>query len=97
MGNLKNELAGMRLESPFRLLDIKVKVKEKGLPSFQISLRDIEDDLESLFLKSTVSLFEFIAHVEGVGRVEGVLRYHPFLYDKETFPDVQPLDSTGMI
>ena len=97
MGNIRNELAGMRLESPFRQLDIKVQVKEKGLVSYQVSLRDIKDDLESLFLKSSVSLFEFIAHVEGIGRVEGVLRYHPFLYNKETFPDVQFLDSTGMI
>ena len=24
--------------------------------------------------------------MEGTGIVEGVLRYHPFLYDKETYP-----------
>ena len=32
------------------------------------------------------SNFEFKATVEGTGIVEGVLRYHPFLYDKETYP-----------
>ncbi len=31
-------------------------------------------------------MFEFKATVEGTGIVEGVLRYHPFLYDKETYP-----------
>jgi len=94
MGNINSELDGMRLASPFRHMDIQLIVKEKGNTLQKISLRDINDDLESLFLKSTSSLFEFIAQVEGMGKVEGVLRYHPFLYDKETFPDVQALDST---
>ena len=95
MGNINSELDGMRLASPFRHMDIQLIVKDKGSTLQRISLRDIDDDLESLFLKSTSSLFEFIAQVEGMGKVEGVLRYHPFLYDKETFPDVQALDSTG--
>ena len=96
MGNIKNKVVGMRLESPFRQMDIAVIVKDKGVVTHQVSLRDIDNDLESLFLKSTQSLFEFNAHVEGVGKIEGVLRYHPFLYDRETFPDVQGIDSAGM-
>jgi hypothetical protein len=51
-----------------------------------IELRDIMDDAQSSFIRSAASTFEFKATVEGTGVAEGVLRYHPFLYDKETFP-----------
>ena len=97
MGNIKDKVPGMRLESPFRNMEIEVDIKDKGTVTYHVSLTDIEDDLESLFLKSTSSLFEFNAHVEGVRKVEGVLRYHPFLYDKETFPDLQNIDPTGIL
>ena len=42
--------------------------------------------MQTLYIRSTASVFEFKATVEGLGIVEGVLRYHPFLYDRETFP-----------
>lgn len=51
-----------------------------------VDLRDIMDDMQSQFVQTSASSFEFKAHVEGTGIVEGVLRYHPFLYDSETFP-----------
>ncbi len=51
-----------------------------------MSLRDVEDDLQTLFVKTAASAFEFTAHVEGTGIVEGILRYHPFLFENETFP-----------
>lgn len=51
-----------------------------------LNLRDIDDDLQSQFVKTAGSVFDFKAKVEGAGIVEGVLRYHPFLYDHETFP-----------
>lgn len=31
--------------------------------------------------------FEFKASKEGDAKVEGLLRYHPFLYDRETYPE----------
>ena len=35
--------------------------------------------------------------MEGTGIVEGVLRYHPFLYDKETYPlDVNTYTGTNI-
>ena len=51
-----------------------------------IHLRDVEDDLQTQFVRNSVNAFEFKAVVEGSMDVEGVLRYHPFLYDKETYP-----------
>ena len=51
-----------------------------------INLRDIDDDMQTLYVRSGASVFDFKATVEGSGVVEGIIRYHPFLYDKETFP-----------
>ena len=51
-----------------------------------INLRDVNDDMQSLYIRSASDCFEFKSVVEGMGIVEGILRYHPFLYDKETFP-----------
>ncbi len=51
-----------------------------------INLRDIYDDMQTQYIRTASSTFEFKATVEGMGIVEGVLRYHPFLYDRETFP-----------
>ena len=49
----------------------------------------METDLQTLYIQSAASVFEFRARVENAGVVEGVLRYHPFLYDKETYPALE--------
>ena len=59
---------------------------EKGKQPRRMELREIQDDMQTLYIRSAASVFEFRAHVENAGIVEGVLRYHPFLYDRETFP-----------
>ncbi len=51
-----------------------------------INLRDISDDMQTQYIRSAANTFEFKATVEGTGIVEGVLRYHPFLFDRETYP-----------
>lgn len=56
-----------------------------GRPPRVFNLRDIDSDVETQFVRSAASTFEFKAAVDG-GRIEGILRYHPFLYDHETFP-----------
>ena len=58
----------------------------KNQPRMAINLRDIQDDMQTQYIRTSASTFEFKATVEGMGIVEGVLRYHPFLYDRETFP-----------
>lgn len=41
--------------------------------------------MQTQFVRNAASSFEFKALIEGA-KVEGVLRYHPFLYDRETYP-----------
>ncbi|KAJ8322368.1 hypothetical protein KUTeg_000839 [Tegillarca granosa] len=79
-----------RSTSPFKNIDIEVtminRVHNRTYPAIHINLRDIDDDMQTQFVRSAASTFEFKAKVEGSGVVEGILRYHPFLYDRETYP-----------
>ena len=52
-----------------------------------VNLREIDNDMQTLYINSTADTFEFKAYVESDGTVEGILRYHPFLDDKETYPE----------
>lgn len=52
-----------------------------------LNLREVDDDMQTLYINSAADTFEFKASSgPGGGTVEGVLRYHPFLYDRETYP-----------
>ena len=66
---------------------------EKGKQPKRKKLEEIDNDLQSQYIRSTASAFEFRAHCEGGGVVEGKLRYHPFLYDRETYPQLLTLSS----
>ena len=66
-------------------LKVKLYLRGQALPRV-INLHNIEDDMQTLFARSSSSTFEFKAIVDGSSAVEGMLRYHPFLYDRETFP-----------
>ncbi|XP_038051940.1 structural maintenance of chromosomes flexible hinge domain-containing protein 1-like [Patiria miniata] len=85
-GNEASGLGNKRPMSPFKNIDITVGIYDRGKTPRLISLRDIMDDMQTKYIRSAVDSFEFRAVVEGTGIVEGILRYHPFLYDKETFP-----------
>ena len=74
--------------TPFRNIDIQVVLYEKGKQAKRIALRDIDDDLQSQYIRTTASAFEFRAHCDGGAIVEGMLRYHPFLYDSESYPQL---------
>uniref|UniRef100_A0A3B5M7F6 Structural maintenance of chromosomes flexible hinge domain containing 1 n=1 Tax=Xiphophorus couchianus TaxID=32473 RepID=A0A3B5M7F6_9TELE len=52
-----------------------------------INLRQVKDDMQTLFINAAKDTFEFRATSPDNGIVEGVLRYHPFLYDRETYPE----------
>lgn len=43
--------------------------------------------MQTLYINSSVAEFEFKAKRKGDAYVEGLLRYHPFLYDRETYPE----------
>uniref|UniRef100_G3NJK2 Structural maintenance of chromosomes flexible hinge domain containing 1 n=1 Tax=Gasterosteus aculeatus aculeatus TaxID=481459 RepID=G3NJK2_GASAC len=70
-------------------IDIQIILREKPPKSPSVlNLREIDDDRQTLFLNATVDTFEFHAATEkDGGTVEGVIRYHPFLYDRETYPE----------
>ncbi|XP_005042005.1 PREDICTED: structural maintenance of chromosomes flexible hinge domain-containing protein 1 [Ficedula albicollis] len=73
--------------SPFNNIDIQISMFEKGKVPKIVNLREIKDDMQTLYINTAADSFEFKAHVEEEGIVEGIIRYHPFLYDKETYPD----------
>ena len=61
---------------------------EKGKLPKRMELRDVDDDMQTRYIRTAASVFEFCAHPESGGVVEGILRYHPFLYDRETYPSL---------
>ncbi|XP_053198801.1 LOW QUALITY PROTEIN: structural maintenance of chromosomes flexible hinge domain-containing protein 1 [Scomber japonicus] len=69
-------------------IDIQVTLREKPnkLPRV-MNLREVEDDMQTLYINATADTFEFHISTVGSGRVEGLIRYHPFLYDRETYPE----------
>uniref|UniRef100_A0A3Q4HFB5 Structural maintenance of chromosomes flexible hinge domain containing 1 n=1 Tax=Neolamprologus brichardi TaxID=32507 RepID=A0A3Q4HFB5_NEOBR len=69
-------------------IDIQITLREKPNKCPRVlNLREVDDDMQTLYINSAVDTFEFKASSgPGGGTVEGVLRYHPFLYDRETYP-----------
>ncbi|XP_029001664.1 structural maintenance of chromosomes flexible hinge domain-containing protein 1-like isoform X2 [Betta splendens] len=74
-------------------IDIQVTLREKPpkIPCV-INLTEVEDDLQTLYINAAADTFEFKASIESDGgTVEGIIRYHPFLYDRETYPQESPV------
>ncbi|XP_044195403.1 structural maintenance of chromosomes flexible hinge domain-containing protein 1 isoform X1 [Thunnus albacares] len=72
-------------------IDIQVTLREKPprCPRM-MNLKEVEDDMQTLYINAAADTFEFRVSTDaGTGTVEGVIRYHPFLYDKETYPEEQ--------
>ncbi|XP_023182317.1 structural maintenance of chromosomes flexible hinge domain-containing protein 1-like [Xiphophorus maculatus] len=68
-------------------IDIVVTLREKPPKGLrQKNLKEVQDDLQTLYINSAVDTFEFKASTPDGGILDGILRYHPFLYDKETYP-----------
>lgn len=85
-GNVFDEDGEGRAPSPYRHIDIEVSLAMKTGLFKLTNLRDIDWDLETQLIRTTSDTFDFKATVDGTRVVEGQLRYHPFLYDHETFP-----------
>ncbi|KAK3699756.1 hypothetical protein QZH41_015606, partial [Actinostola sp. cb2023] len=81
-----NELNASRTDHEFKSIDINVVLIEKGKQLKVKELHTVDDDLQTQYIRTSASTFDFRAHVENTGCIEGMLRYHPFLYDKETYP-----------
>uniref|UniRef100_A0A2I2ZYR5 Structural maintenance of chromosomes flexible hinge domain-containing protein 1 n=1 Tax=Gorilla gorilla gorilla TaxID=9595 RepID=A0A2I2ZYR5_GORGO len=82
-----NEIRTSKEVEPLNNIDIEISMFEKGKVPKIVNLREIQDDMQTLYVNTAADSFEFKAHVEGDGVVEGIIRYHPFLYDRETYPD----------
>ncbi|XP_071458983.1 structural maintenance of chromosomes flexible hinge domain-containing protein 1 isoform X3 [Marmota flaviventris] len=82
-----NEIRTSKEVGPFNNIDIEISMFEKGKAPKIVNLREIQDDMQTLYINTASDSFEFKAHVEGDGVVEGIIRFHPFLYDRETYPD----------
>ncbi|XP_024248780.1 structural maintenance of chromosomes flexible hinge domain-containing protein 1 [Oncorhynchus tshawytscha] len=69
-------------------IDIQISLLEKfpKIPRM-VNLREIDNDMQTLYINTSADTFEFKACTDVDGIVEGVLRYHPFLYDRETYPE----------
>lgn len=52
--------------------------------------------MQTLYINSSVAEFEFKASRKGDAKVEGLLRYHPFLYDRETYPEDPYAHTSGI-
>ncbi|XP_042366251.1 structural maintenance of chromosomes flexible hinge domain-containing protein 1 [Plectropomus leopardus] len=67
-------------------IDILISLREKPPRCPRtINLREVDNDMQTLYISSAVDTFEFKAEQNG-GMIDGVIRYHPFLYDRETYP-----------
>uniref|UniRef100_A0A8C7RIF2 Structural maintenance of chromosomes flexible hinge domain containing 1 n=1 Tax=Oncorhynchus mykiss TaxID=8022 RepID=A0A8C7RIF2_ONCMY len=69
-------------------IDIQISLLEKfpKIPRM-VNLREIDNDMQTLYINTSADTFEFKACTDVDGIVEGILRYHPFLYDRETYPE----------
>uniref|UniRef100_A0A8C2FGC6 Structural maintenance of chromosomes flexible hinge domain containing 1 n=1 Tax=Cyprinus carpio TaxID=7962 RepID=A0A8C2FGC6_CYPCA len=68
-------------------IDIQISLFERSprVPRV-MNLREVDDDMQTLYINSSFSTFEFKATGARDSLVEGLIRYHPFLYDQETYP-----------
>ncbi|XP_051523356.1 structural maintenance of chromosomes flexible hinge domain-containing protein 1-like isoform X2 [Myxocyprinus asiaticus] len=71
-------------------IDIQICLFERSTRVPRVmNLRQVDNDMQTLYVNASVSTFEFKATGAGDTLVEGLIRYHPFLYDRETYP-VEP-------
>uniref|UniRef100_A0A672P472 Structural maintenance of chromosomes flexible hinge domain containing 1 n=1 Tax=Sinocyclocheilus grahami TaxID=75366 RepID=A0A672P472_SINGR len=77
----------IRINDHVSNIDIQITLLERSprVPRM-MNLREVENDMQTLYINSSFSTFEFKATGAGDSLVEGLIRYHPFLYDRETYP-----------
>ncbi|GFR98432.1 structural maintenance of chromosomes flexible hinge domain-containing protein 1-like [Elysia marginata] len=70
----------------FNNIDIQVNMYVRGGSMKSVNLHTIEDDMQTQYARTAASTFDFKAYVDGSTEVEGIIRYHPFKFDRETYP-----------
>lgn len=70
-------------------IEIEITLQEKMTKCPRVlNLREVDNDMQTLYINAAADTFEFKALTQPDGGiVEGVLRYHPYLYDRETYPE----------
>ncbi|XP_062850084.1 structural maintenance of chromosomes flexible hinge domain-containing protein 1 isoform X2 [Trichomycterus rosablanca] len=96
-GAYGNNMRNQRSDNSDLNIDIQVSLLDRASrPARQLNLREIDNDMQTLYINSSVSEFEFKASKGADATVEGLLRYHPFLYDRETYPE-DPYSATSAV
>ncbi|XP_078137302.1 structural maintenance of chromosomes flexible hinge domain-containing protein 1 isoform X2 [Sander vitreus] len=87
--NGKNMSSSSTYSDHLSNIDIQITLREKPPRCPRaMNLREVENDMQTLYINAATDTFEFKAYAEqNSGMVEGIIRYHPFLYDKETYPE----------
>ncbi|XP_054159800.1 structural maintenance of chromosomes flexible hinge domain-containing protein 1-like [Oppia nitens] len=82
-----------------KIFQIKLEENIETQLKHQINLKDINDDYESLLIRSAKDSFLFeVEHSDRQNSdnmpavIEGVIRYHPYEYDSETIPELTIYD-----
>ncbi|XP_076829513.1 structural maintenance of chromosomes flexible hinge domain-containing protein 1 isoform X2 [Brachyhypopomus gauderio] len=83
-----NDMRSTRIVDSTSNIDIHICLIDRSprLPRL-LNLREVDKDMQTLYINSSVAEFEFKASRGSDALVEGVIRYHPFLYDRETYPE----------
>uniref|UniRef100_A0A673BK14 Structural maintenance of chromosomes flexible hinge domain containing 1 n=1 Tax=Sphaeramia orbicularis TaxID=375764 RepID=A0A673BK14_9TELE len=84
-----NDLRSSSTKSHDPKIDIEITLQEKITKCPRVlNLREVDNDMQTLYINAAADTFEFKALTQPDGGiVEGVLRYHPYLYDRETYPE----------
>ncbi|KXZ46758.1 hypothetical protein GPECTOR_41g723 [Gonium pectorale] len=75
--------------------NIVVEYLDGGQPAWQRRLMDVDDDLESRYVRAAKAKLEFALEVPGKGTVEGILWYFPYVNGAETIPRDQGAAAYG--
>ncbi|CAM9734177.1 unnamed protein product [Lampetra planeri] len=90
-GSRGNELPTAKLAAKRHVasnINIKIALYERQRALKVVNLREVTDDMQTQYVRTACDTFEFRARESGNlgSSIEGVIRYHPFLYDHETYP-----------
>nr|XP_057915298.1 structural maintenance of chromosomes flexible hinge domain-containing protein 1 isoform X2 [Doryrhamphus excisus] len=84
---IHGDIGNMKPSGHHPQIEIQISLQEKLTRCPRVmNLKEVDDDMQALYINAAADKFFFQAEVSGV-MVEGIIRYHPFLYDRETYPE----------
>ncbi|KAK3701990.1 hypothetical protein RRG08_017880 [Elysia crispata] len=85
-GNIQSSQSEHDINEAFKNIDIQVNMYIRGGSMKAVNLRNIDDDMQTQYARTAASTFDFKAYIDGSTAIEGIVRYHPFKFDRETYP-----------